>query len=95
LEKQNQDYLKEIELSKFHEERGKIKCKCHSCEEQKKIQADIKAEREKLIDDYEQKQKNSGENKVEIVKADCGECFEYKKVDPETGLCKKCVRNYN
>jgi len=34
LERQSQTYLKEIELAKFHEERGKLKCECGWCEEQ-------------------------------------------------------------
>jgi len=42
LEKQSQEYLKDIELAKFHEERGKIKCECYDCEEQKEIQKEIK-----------------------------------------------------
>ncbi|CAG8772103.1 9876_t:CDS:2, partial [Ambispora leptoticha] len=28
LERQSQEYLKEIERAKFHEERGKINCEC-------------------------------------------------------------------
>lgn len=32
LEKQSQAYLKEIELAKFHEERGKDKCPCYQCQ---------------------------------------------------------------
>lgn len=37
LERQSQEYLKEIELAKFHEERGKKGCECWQCEEQKAI----------------------------------------------------------
>ena len=29
LERQSQAYLKELELAKFHEERGKDKCPCY------------------------------------------------------------------
>ncbi|CAI2180937.1 661_t:CDS:1, partial [Funneliformis geosporum] len=59
LEKQSQEYLKEIELAKFHEERGKIKCECYQCEAQKEIQQEVKAkvkeevrQAEKELDDY-------------------------------------------
>jgi hypothetical protein len=37
LERQSKEYCKEIELLKFHEERGKIKCSCHDCSKRKKI----------------------------------------------------------
>src|SRR4051812_44861323 len=30
--KQGETYEKDIELAKFHEERGKIKCSCYGCE---------------------------------------------------------------
>lgn len=38
LEKQSEEYLAEIELAKFHEEKGKVKCKCYSCSENKRLQ---------------------------------------------------------
>jgi len=44
LERKSQEYLKEIELAKFHEERGKIKCECYRCVESKRIQGEIKAQ---------------------------------------------------
>ncbi|WNE40279.1 MAG: hypothetical protein GBAus27B_000346 [Mycoplasmataceae bacterium] len=44
LTQQSQSYLKEIELAKFHEERGKIKCSCYDCSEKKKIQNEISKE---------------------------------------------------
>jgi hypothetical protein len=28
IEKESKEYLKDIELAKYHEERGKIKCPC-------------------------------------------------------------------
>jgi len=43
LERKSQEYLKEIELAKFHEERGKVKCPCYQCQESKRIQGEIKA----------------------------------------------------
>jgi hypothetical protein len=42
LEKQSQEYLKEMELAKFHEEKGKKVCKCYQCNEQKKIRGETK-----------------------------------------------------
>ncbi|KLL03797.1 MAG: hypothetical protein MRERV_33c015 [Mycoplasmataceae bacterium RV_VA103A] len=92
LEKQSQTYLKDIELAKYHEERGKINCECYACEEQKKVRAEVEAEREKILDEYEKEQKKSRGNEETPVKTDCGNCFEYKKVDPDSGLCKKCEK---
>ncbi|CAG8848877.1 11883_t:CDS:1, partial [Racocetra persica] len=88
LARQSREYLKEIERAKYHEQRGKINCKCWSCEEQKKVRSEVEAEREKVLDDYEAEQKKSGDNEETPVKADCGNCFEYKKVDADSGLCK-------
>ena len=42
LEKQSLEYLKEIELAKFHEERGKIKCSCYDCGTKKGVGEPIK-----------------------------------------------------
>ena len=44
LERKSQSYLKDIELAKFHEERGKVKCPCYQCQESKRIQGKIKQE---------------------------------------------------
>ena len=80
LEKQSQEYLKEIELAKFHEERGKIKCDCWQCQESKKLQGEVKAEIAK-------------EN--EVKKVQCPECHKLvKKLDEESGVCKKCAKQY-
>ena len=70
LEQQEQtskDYEKELELAKFHEERGKVKCECWSCEEKKQIQAEVKAEQKKIVDNYDQGQKAT-------EKEQCPEC---------------------
>lgn len=90
LERQSKEYLKEIELAKYHEERGKKDCECYACEEQKQIRSEVEAEREKIIDDYETEQKKSNDYKVKLVEGECYNCGEYKKVDPDSGLCKKC-----
>jgi len=66
LERQSESYLKEIERAKFHEERGKIKCECYWCEEQKKIRSEVIAERKKIIADYEKEQ--------QADKEQCPEC---------------------
>jgi hypothetical protein len=58
-ERQGKDYEKELELAKFHEERGKIKCPCYQCQESKKIQGEIKEEITK---------------KSESEKVECPEC---------------------
>ncbi|CAG8654363.1 4690_t:CDS:2, partial [Scutellospora calospora] len=86
LEKQSQEYLKDIELAKYHEERGKKGCECYSCEEQKKARAEVEAEREKIIADYEAEQEKSGDYETETIRGECGNCSEYKKVDSDSGL---------
>ncbi len=43
-------------MAKFHEEWGKIKCECLSCEVKKRIRAEVEQERKKIIDDYEKNQ---------------------------------------
>ena len=73
---------KELDLAKFHEERGKIKCSCYDCENKKEIQAEIK---EKML--------NGDERKLE--KEQCSECQKWvKKVDEENEICKSCVKKY-
>jgi len=80
LEQKSQEYLKEIELAKFHEERGKIKCECYRCAERKRIQGEIK---EELF-------KDEPKETISLVKGECANCYEYKKVSSESGLCRKC-----
>lgn len=41
-EKQSKTYEKDLELAKFHEERGKIKCECWQCKKQRELQTEIK-----------------------------------------------------
>jgi hypothetical protein len=93
LEKQSQEYLKDIELAKFHEERGKINCDCGYCEEVNKIKAGVKKARQKIIKDFEEEQKKSREIESEWIRGECFQCGEYKKVDSDSGLCKKCFNS--
>jgi hypothetical protein len=73
---------KELELSKFHEERGKIKCACYDCENKKVIQGEIK---KKMV--------NDGERKSE--KEQCSECQQWvKEVDEDSGVCEGCFGSY-
>lgn len=90
LERQSQSYLKDIESAKFHEERGKENCQCSYCEEQRKIRKEVIKEREKIIDEYEKEQKKQGDYETEWVKGDCYNCEETRKVNSDSGLCKKC-----
>ena len=79
-ESQGKEYEKDLELAKFHEERGKVKCECYQCQEKKQIQGEIKAEIAK-------------ESKTE--KVECPECGKWvKKLDEENGICRECVRKY-
>lgn len=82
LERESKEYEKEIELTKFHEERGKIKCECYDCETRKEIQTEIKKEIT-----------NQGNKAIE--KEQCPECKRWvKELDEENGICKRCVRSY-
>jgi len=80
LERKSQQYLKEIELAKFHEERGKVKFPCYSCSESRRLQNEIKPEQKKKL----------AEKQAEETENECGNCGEYKKVDTDSGLCRKC-----
>jgi hypothetical protein len=81
-EQQGQLLEKELELAKFHEERGKIKCPCYDCENRKEIHGEIK---EKMVSDSEKK----GE------KEQCPECKKWvKEVDEENGVCGKCLKKF-
>ena len=88
LERQSQAYLKEIELAKFHEERGKVKCSCYDCETKKEIQAEVKAKMKQELEDYD---RQSGVSEKE----QCPECSKWvKELDEESGVCKKCKGKY-
>lgn len=80
-ENQGKEYEKEIELAKFHEERGKVNCECYYCENKKTIQGEIK---EQMLNNQKQKQKEQ-----------CPECQKWvKELDEENGMCRKCVKKY-
>ena len=80
-EKAGEIHEKELELAKFHEERGKIKCECWQCSKQKEIQAEIK---EQMANDY-----------VEKGKEQCPECKQWvAELDEESGVCGKCVKKF-
>jgi len=87
LKKQSKEYLKEIELAKFHEERGKIKCSCYSCENKKILQGEIKQKWKKELEDYDRKSEISDKEK-------CPGCGKLKVLDEEVGVCKKCKEIY-
>ena len=81
-EQQGETLEKELDLAKFHEERGKINCSCYDCENKKEIQGEIK---EKML---------NGEAK-KLEKEQCTECKKWvKKVDEENGVCGGCLRKY-
>jgi ribosomal protein S14 len=94
LERQGKEYQKDIERAKFHEERGKIKCDCSQCQLEREIhnevQAKIKKERKKFMDDYDKKWGN--EKAEEYTRAECANCYEEKQVSVDSGLCRKCER---
>lgn len=53
LVQESQEYYKEIELAKFHEERGKKGCSCYDCSEKKKIR--VKLSKQMMNNDYPKK----------------------------------------
>ena len=80
LKRKSQEYLRDIESDKFHEERGKMKCKCYRCQESQRIQSEIKKELFK-------------EDKTE--KEQCPECKKWvKELDEESEVCKSCKKKY-
>ncbi|KLL02350.1 MAG: hypothetical protein MRERC_2c086 [Mycoplasmataceae bacterium RC_NB112A] len=96
LERQSQEYLKEIELAKFHEERGKIKCECWQCEERREIQQEVKTQREKELYQQEKGKERSNLTLQSKGREQCSECGKWvKKVDEENGVCKRCLEQYN
>ena len=84
LEKQSQEYLKEIELAKFHEERGKIKFECWQCEEKQAIRKEVKTKINKELKEQE----------INNEKSECNQCGKIRVLDEENGVCKKCVSQY-
>ncbi|CAJ0642468.1 16696_t:CDS:2, partial [Entrophospora sp. SA101] len=85
-EKQGKSYEKEIELAKFHEERGKIKCDCYSCEAQKEIQTEVKVKIKKEMADYDCQSGVSD-------KEQCPECKKWvKELDEESGRKRENAR---
>jgi len=83
ISKKGEEREKEMEIQKFHEERGKIKCECWQCAESKRIQGEIKKE----VADYEKEEKGD--------KQQCSDCGKWvKKLDEENGVCKSCLSSY-
>jgi hypothetical protein len=81
LDNQGKEQESEIELAKFHEERGKLKCSCSDCQNRKELQAEIK-----------QELRNSFQ---ETEREECPECGKLvKHLDEENGICRKCLANY-
>lgn len=69
----------EVEMAKFHEERGKVNCKCWQCEQKAVFSKEVKAKIKKEIEELE----------PEIEKGECLICGKFKELDEE-GACKKC-----
>ena len=84
MARQSQEYLKEIELAKFHEERGKKGCKCWQCEQKAVIQKAVKAKINKELKEKE----------TDNEKSECNQCGKIRVLDEENGVCKKCVSQY-
>ena len=88
LEQEGEQYEKDIEIAKFHEERGKKGCQCWQCAEQKIIQKEVKAKIKKDTVDYDRQNKATNKEK-------CPECKKWvKELAEESGVCKKCLSKY-
>ncbi|MCE8169284.1 MAG: hypothetical protein I3273_04135 [Candidatus Moeniiplasma glomeromycotorum] len=74
---------KQIELSKFHEERGKIKCQCWSCQE-------IKEKTTAMDKFYKADEEKQSKERVEC--SNCGR--KVKELDEENDICRKCIESY-
>lgn len=81
LDQQSIPYQQEVELLKFHEQRGKVNCDCYNCVESKEIEASVE---KKLLSKV----------KVEKLRAECPECSSIRVLDEEEGVCKACLKNY-
>ena len=80
LAEQGEEYGKELEITKLHEERGKINCACWQCQQEQGIRQEVEKELRE-------------EEKPELL--ECPECGKLvKKLDEENDLCKECVKNY-
>lgn len=77
---------KALEMLKYHEERGKIKCQCWQCQAEKRATQSAQATADEYFTEPE-----SHEERTEVL-SDCGQCGENKRVDVESGLCRKCER---
>ena len=83
ISKKGEGLEKEIEIQKFHEERGKIKCECWQCRENKLIREEIKTKIKK------------GEKEEKGDKQQCSDCGKrVKNLDEENGVCKSCLSSY-
>ena len=84
ISKKGEAREKEIEIAKFHEERGKIKCECWQCRENKLVQEEVKAKIKK-----EEKEEKKAD------KQQCSDCGKWvKNLDEENGVCKSCLASY-
>ena len=87
-EQKGKQYEKEIELVKFHEERGKINCDCYSCETTNQVREEVKQEQEKFI-----KQIDKEKEQEKIDCDNCGKKVSYKNWNDEQDCCRKCARD--
>lgn len=80
LERQGEAEEKELEMAKFHEERGRKNCHCWQCSEQAKLKTELAQELTRE------------EPKAKEQCPDCGKWV--KALDEENDICKSCLKNY-
>jgi len=86
-----QQYEKEIQRAKYHEERGKENCHCSYCEQKRALRAEVEAEREQMWKDYEKadRAKEKKEKGKKRVKDYCMGCSKLRLLSAD-GYCRKC-----
>ena len=89
LAEKGNSYEKEIELAKFHEERGKKGCQCWHCEQNNQIRKEVENEWGKM--EVEEERELASE-KIECD--NCGRKVSYRQWDDETDMCKKCSKEF-
>jgi len=76
---------RELNVSKYHEERGKIKCQCSSCEQREEVMQEVKKE-------VEEELKNNPFAKEDMnEKAECANCGKVRELN-EDDVCSKCEK---
>jgi hypothetical protein len=83
LDQQGKEQEKELEMRKFHEERGKIKCECWQCEVKQEFRKEIK---------QEQNKRKKAEQAERLRCEGCNKLVE--ELEEVSGVCSSCAEKY-